>query len=107
MVRSKESVDKAYEKYIFTKGLDMDDSKGEKLVSSDSKMACKDLQKIIYVAISPTIYSNAETLEVVKLCRNQNKIIINRDITPLIIPPIKPLYLKDGGNQFEHFTDKD
>jgi hypothetical protein len=101
-----EQYTKSYEKYIFTQGLDMDDFKGEKLVSPDSKVTCKDLQNMTCVAISPTVYSKAETLEVVKLCRNRNEAMVNRDVTPLIVPPIKSLYLKDGGNQFEHFTDE-
>lgn len=32
--------------------------------------------------------------------------MVNRDVTPLIVPPIKSFYLKDGANQFEHFTDE-
>ena len=35
-----------------------------------------------------------------------NEAMVNRDVTPLIVPPIKSLYLKDGVNQFEHFTDE-
>ncbi|MCJ1358969.1 MAG: hypothetical protein MMC33_008969 [Icmadophila ericetorum] len=101
-----EQYTKSYEKYIFIKGLDMDDSKGEKLVSPDSKVTCKDLQKMTCVAISPTIYSNVEILEVVRLCRNRNEAMVNRDVTPLIVPPIKSLYLKDGGNRLEHFNDE-
>lgn len=101
-----EQYTKSYEKYIFTKGLDMDDSKGEKLVSPDSKVTCKDLKSMTCVAISPTVYSKAETLEVVKLCRNRNEAMVNRDVTPLIVPPIKSLYLKAGVTQFEHFTDE-
>ena len=97
---------KSYENYILTQGLDMDDYKGEKLVSLDSKVTCNDLQKLTYMAISPTVYSKVETLEVVKLCRNRNEAMINRDVTPLIVPPIKALYLKNGVNQFEHFTDE-
>lgn len=38
--------------------------------------------------------------------RNRNEAMIHRDVTPLIVPPIKSLYLKDGVNQFEHFTDE-
>lgn len=106
-----EQYTKSYEKYIFTKGLDMDDYKGEKHVSPDSKVTCKDLQNIACVAISPTVYSKVETLEVVKLCRNRNEAMVSRDVTPLIVPPIKSLYLKDGVKQygvkqFEHFTDE-
>lgn len=101
-----EQYTKEYENWIFTQGLDMDDSKGEELVSSDSKVTCKDLQEITCMIISPTVYSNAETLKVVRLCRNRNEAMVNRDVTTLIVPSIKSLYLKNGGNQFEHFTDE-
>ena len=101
-----EQYTKAYETYIFTLGLDMDEFKGEMLVSPDSKVTCKDLQKINKTIISPTVYSAAETLKVVQLCRNRNEAMVNRDITPLIVPPIKSLYLKDGVDQFEHLTDE-
>lgn len=60
----------------------MDDYKGEKLVSSDSKVTCEDIQKMTCVAISPTVYSKAEIIEVIKLCRNRNEAMINRDVTP-------------------------
>ncbi len=97
---------KAYENYIFTQGLDMNDHKGGKLVSPDSKVTCSDLQRLTCVAISPTVYSKVETLEVVKLCRNRNEAMVNRDVTPLILPPIISFHLKDGGNQFEHLIDE-
>ncbi len=84
----------------------MDDSKGEKLVSPGSKVTCNDLQKLTCGAISPTVYSKVEIFEVVKLYRNRNKAMVNQDVTPLIVPPIKSLYLKDGVNQFEHFNDE-
>ena len=84
----------------------MDDSKGEKLVSPDSKVTCNDLEKITCLAISPTVYSKAETLEVVKLCRNRDELMVKREVTPLIIPPIKSLYFKFGGDKFGNLTDE-
>ncbi len=84
----------------------MDDHKGGELVSSDSKMTCKDLQTMTCKTISPTIYSSAETLKVVVLCQNRNEAAVTRNITPLILPPIISFYLKDGGNQFEHLIDE-
>lgn len=84
----------------------MNTFKDEKLVSLDSKVTCKDLQNITRGVISLTVYSKAETLEVVRLCRNRNEAMINRDVTPLIVPPVKSFYLKDGAKQFEHFTDE-
>ena len=103
---------KAFAKYIFTIGLDMDDSKGSKLVSPESKENCKILQNRKCVAISPTVYTMAEALEVVNLCRDRNEAMVNRDVTPLIVPPLKSLYLKDGVklqdgvNPFEHLSDE-
>lgn len=58
------------------------------------------------ITISPTVYSKAETLKVVNLCRNRNEAMVNRDVTPLIVPPNKSLYLKDGVSLFEHFADE-
>ncbi len=99
---------KSYEKWISVNGLEMDDFKGEELVSSSSKVTCKDLQNITREVISPTVYTDTEVLEVIKLCRNRNEATVNRDVTPLILPPIKLLYLKDKDkeNQFQHFTDE-
>ena len=97
---------KAYQNYIFTQGLDMNVYKGRELVSLESKMTRKDLRTMTCNTISPTIYSSAETLKVVELCRNRNEATITRNITSLILPPIISFYLKDGGNQFEHLTDE-
>lgn len=101
-----EQYTKSYENYILTQGLNMDYFEGEKLLSPDSKVTCNDLQKLTCVAISPTVYSKAETLEVIRLCINRNEAMVSRDVTPLIVPPIKSLYLKDGVNHLEHFTDE-
>ncbi|MCJ1400079.1 hypothetical protein MMC11_003282 [Xylographa trunciseda] len=97
---------KSYEKYILTQGLDMNDIKGRDLVSPDSKVACQELQKMESAAISPTIYSEDKILEAITLCRDRNEAMVNRDVTPLIVPPIKSLYLKDRGDQFGHLTDE-
>ena len=101
-----EQYTKSYEKYISTKGLDMDEFKGRELVSSDSKITCKDLKNITRETISPTVYSKAEIIKVIELSRNRNEATVNRNVTPLILPPIISLYLKDGGNQFEHLTEE-
>ncbi len=101
-----EQYTKSYENYIFTQGMDMNDSKGRELVSQDSQNTCKDLQKMTYETIFPTIYSSAETLKVVELCRNRNEATVGRNVTSLFLPPIISLYLKDGENQFGHFTDE-
>ena len=101
-----EQYTKSYENYILTQGLNMDYFEGEKLLSPDSKVTCNHLQKLTCVAISPTVYSKAETLEVIRLCINRNEAMVSRDVTPLIVPPIKSLYIKDGVNHFGHFTDE-
>lgn len=101
-----EQYTKSYENYILTQGLNMDYFKGEKLLSPDSKVICNHLQKLACVAISPTVYSKAETLEVIRLCINRNEAMVSRDVTPLIVPPIKSLYIKDGVNHLEHITDE-
>ncbi|KAI9682697.1 MAG: hypothetical protein M1829_006684 [Trizodia sp. TS-e1964] len=97
---------KAYEIYISTMGLEMDDFKGENLVSADSKATCEDLQYIRHKSISTSVYSKAEITKLVKLSRNRNEAMVNRDITPLIVPPISQLYLKDQDKQYEHITDE-
>ena len=98
---------KSYENYILTQGLDMDEFKAKKLVSPDSIATCEDLQLMRCVAISPSVYSVAQALEAVQLCRDRNEATVSRDVTPLIVPPIKSLYLTgDAGNQFEHLTDE-
>jgi hypothetical protein len=101
-----EQYTKSYEKYIFTQDLDINEFKGRELISPDSKIACKDLQTITHEAISPTIYSKAETIKVVEFYRNRNKATINRNITSLVLPPIISLYLKDEGNQFKRLIDE-
>ena len=109
---------KAFEKRIFEQNLDMDDSKGAKLISLESKQFCNTLRNVKSVVISPTVYTMSEVLEVVRLCRNRNEAMVQRDVTPLIVPPLKSLYLKDGGitkdggnnkngvNAFEHLADE-
>ncbi len=97
---------KAYENYIFTTGLDMNEYKGRKFVSSESLETCKVLQTITCKTISHTIYSSEETVKVVEFCRNRNEATVARNVTSLILPPIISFSLKDGGKQFEHLTDE-
>ena len=101
-----EQYTKSYEKYIFTQGLDMNYIKGRELVSPDSKAACQDLRKIECVAISPTVYSENKILQVVDLCQNANEAMVRRDVTTLILPPIKALHLTDEAKRFKDFTDQ-
>ena len=101
-----EQYTKSYEKYIFTQGLDMNYIKGSELVSPDSKAACQDLRKIECEAISPTVYSKDKILQVVYLCQNANEAMVSRDVTTLILPPIKALHLMDEARRFKDFTDQ-
>ena len=101
-----EQYTQAYENYILSTGLDMDEFKGRKLVSPDSLETCKVLQTITCETISYTIYSSEETLKVIQLCRNQDEATVARNVTPLILPPIISFFLKDEGNQFEHLIDE-
>jgi len=101
-----EQYTKSYEKYIFTQGLDMNYIKGRELVSPDSKAACQDLRKMERVAISPTVYSEDKILQVVDLCQNANEAMVSRDVTTLILPPIKALHLTDEAKRFKDFTDQ-
>ena len=101
-----EQYTKSYEKYIFTQGLDMNYIKGRELVSPDSKVACQELRKMECAVISPTIYSEDKVLQVIDLCQNTNEAMVSRDITTLILPPIKALYLMDEAKRFKDFTDQ-
>ncbi|KAL9118737.1 MAG: hypothetical protein Q9187_004713, partial [Circinaria calcarea] len=101
-----EQYTKTYEKWIFTQGLDMSYIKGREYISPDSKLACQELRKIEYSVISPTIYPEDKIIHVVDLCQNTNEATVNRDITTLILPPIKALHLTDEANRFKHFTDQ-
>lgn len=84
----------------------MNDYKNEKLVSSDNKVTCKDLQNMTCAIISSTFYFKIEIIEMIKLCRNRNEVMINREVTSLIVSSIKSLYLKNEVNQFEYFIDE-
>ena len=95
----------AYEEYILTKGLDMGDLRGEECVSKKSEKLCVDLQKITYKTIKPIIFPNTTIRKVIELCRNRNEAIVNRDITPMIIPPISSLYFA-GESNLEHVVDE-
>lgn len=95
----------AYEGHIFAKGLDMGLLRGEDCVSEESKKLCVDLQQITYKAIKPLIYPKTAIRKLIDFCRNRNEAIVNRDITPLIIPPITSLYF-DGDSNLEHVVDE-
>jgi hypothetical protein len=95
----------AYERHILTKGLDMDPLKGEELVSEESKILCINLQRITHKTIEPTIFPTGVIRKVINFCRNRNEAIVNRDVTPMIIPSITSLYF-GGDNSLEHVVDE-
>lgn len=101
-----EQYTKSYEKYIFTQDLDMNYIKDRELVSSDSKVACQDLRKMECMAISPNVYSEDKIIQVIDLCQNANEAMISRDVTTLILPPIKALHLTDEEKRFKDLTDQ-
>lgn len=94
-----------YEKWIFTKGLDMDLLRGEERVSKESKRTCNSLQKITRKIINPSLFPQGAIRKVINLCCNRNEAIVNRDVTPMIIPPITSLYF-GGDNRVEHVVDE-
>jgi hypothetical protein len=68
-------------------GLHMGLLRGEECVSEKSKKLCVDLQKITYKAFKPIVFRKTAIRKVVEFCRNQNEAMVNRDITPMIVPP--------------------
>lgn len=95
----------AYERHILTKGLDMDSFKGEELVSEQSKSLCIDLQQITHKSIEPTVFPTGVIRKVINFCRNRNEAIVNRDVTPMIMPSITSLYF-GGDSSLEHVVDE-
>lgn len=95
----------AYEQQILTKGLDMSRLKGQELVSEASKKICIDLQQVSHKMIGPISFPNEAIGKVIDFCQNRNEAIVSRDVTPIIIPPIK--YLVFGGDSsLEHVIDE-
>ena len=94
-----------YEKWIERKGLFMDVLRGEESVCKKSKELCGSLQKITQKVISPSIFPKDTSLKVVLLCQNRNEGKVNRDVTPIIIPPTLSLYLH-GDSAIEHVIDE-
>lgn len=95
----------AYQRWIFTKGLDMDVLKGEECVSKESKAQCINLQKITLNAIQPSIFPEGSLRKVLNKCQNRNEALVNRDVTPMLVPPIMSLYF-GGANHLEHVIDE-
>ena len=72
--------------------------RGEECVSKKSKKLCVNLQKITYKTIKPIIFSRTAIRKVIEFCRNRNEAIVNRDIIPMIVPPITSLYFNGDSN---------
>ena len=94
-----------YERHIFTKGLDMDLLRGENSICKQSKESCIGLTKITRHTIMPTIFPQDRLREVINQLANRNEAIINRDVTPMILPPIMSLFL-GGDTHLEHVVDE-
>lgn len=95
----------AYQVWIATKGLDMDLLTGEEMVSQESKDLCTSLREIKHNTIGPTIFPNGAFRQLLFSYQNRNEAIIKRDITTIIIPPIKSIYL-NGDNDMKHIIDE-
>lgn len=95
----------AYQNYILTQGLNMDILEGKKLISKESEKLCVDLQKITHKTIESTTFSTEAIKDVIDSCQNRNEAIVNRDITPLIVPSIPSLYF-GGDNSLKHVIDE-
>lgn len=83
----------------------MDELKGEKDVSKESQARCSELQKILVTAIKPFSSPEGSLRQILKRCQNRNEALVNRDVTPMLVPPITALYL-DGANHLEHVVDE-
>ncbi|KAI9841853.1 MAG: hypothetical protein M1837_000323 [Sclerophora amabilis] len=95
----------AYEVFILTKGLDMDIRKGENFVSEESRKTCTELLQIDAHIIEPTAVPQDKIRNVVLDCRTRNEAMVNRYITPLMIPSIRLSYYC-GASHLEHVVDE-
>ena len=101
-----EQYTKAYEIYILTHGLDMNNLKGKRFVSPESKEYCGQLRNTDCATISPALYSGDKILQVVDLCQNANEALVGRDVTTLILPPMKALQLSNEAEIFKNLIDQ-
>lgn len=95
----------AEEKLLLTRGLVMNTFKGEDLLSEESKKLCFDLQQITQKIVEPSIFPNEAIRKVIMYCKSRNKAMVNRDVTPIIIPSIASLYF-GGDDSLEHVIDE-
>lgn len=95
----------AYETHVLAKGLDMDYLKGEDFASKESKKTCANFLRINIKTIRLTTIPQDKIGRVIHDCRNRNEAMVNREITPLIIPSLRHLYY-GGANDLEHVVDE-
>ena len=95
----------AYERYILTKGLNMDYRKGEDFVFNESKTTWAKLLQTDVHALEPTALPQDKIRDMVADCSSRNEGIVNRDITQLIIPSIRLSYYC-GASYLEHVIDE-
>ena len=95
----------AYERYILTKGLNMDYRKGEDLIFNESKTTCAKLLQTDIHILEPTALPQDKIRDMVADCSSRNEGIVNRDITQLIIPSIRLSYYC-GASHLEHVIDE-
>ncbi|KAL9126206.1 MAG: hypothetical protein Q9217_004713 [Psora testacea] len=94
-----------YEVWIATQGLDMDYRNGEDFVFEESKKTCKELLRIEVPTIEPTAVPEDKIRDMVADCQTRNEPKVQRDVTPLIIPPIRLLYYR-GASYLKHVDDE-
>ncbi|KAI9780479.1 MAG: hypothetical protein M1816_002841 [Peltula sp. TS41687] len=95
----------AYQAHILRKGLDMDREKGEDFASEESKKICAELLQIDISTIGPTAVPQDKIRSMIYNCQNRNEGLVNRDVTPLMIPSLRLLYYC-GANNLEHVVDE-
>lgn len=83
----------------------MDVLKGEECVSKESKTLCISLRKKTLKTIKPSIFPEGTLRKVLNKCQNRNEALVNRDVTPMLVPPIMALYF-DGASHLEHVVDE-
>lgn len=83
----------------------MNPLRGEEYVSDESKIYCIDLQEIARKTIKSIIFSERTIRKILNLHRNQNEAIVNRDVIPLLVPPITSPYF-GGANHLERVIDE-
>lgn len=94
-----------YQNLLLTRGLDMDILTGEELVNTESVQACEMFLEVTRRIIEPSVFPQDQLRKVINTLGGRNEAIIHRDVTPMLIPSIKSLFL--GGEEYlEHVVDE-